>query len=163
MSAFTVLALTATLLTAAPASPGASPACPERALTLRAEAAAADPAVVRVSVTNRGDHTCTVARTPTVTFADLDGSAQPMPEGATGRYRLGAGGTAYATVRTVADPSDPQARRVDALAVSADPARWGRAFTAAELGTGDTIRVWEPVTSWWQISPAAADRALGLG
>nr|WP_107120518.1 DUF4232 domain-containing protein [Streptomyces antibioticus] len=163
MSAFAVLALTATLLTAAPAGPGASPACPERVLTLRAEAAAADPAVVRVSVTNRGDRTCTVARTPTVTFAALDGSAQPVPEGATGRHRLGPGGTAYATVRTVAGPDDPEARRADALAVAADPSQWGLAFTAAELGAGDAIRVWEPVTSWWQSSPAAADRALGLG
>ncbi|MFF5499291.1 DUF4232 domain-containing protein [Streptomyces aquilus] len=163
MSPFTVLTLTATLLTAVPAGPGAAPICPEGALTLRAEAAAADPTAVHVSVTNRDARGCTVARTPTVTFADLDGSAQPMPDGATGRYRLGPGATAYATVRTVADPSAPEARRADALAVAADPSQWGRAFTAAQLGAGDTIRVWEPVTSWWQTSAAAADRALGLG
>ncbi|WP_405726664.1 DUF4232 domain-containing protein [Streptomyces sp. NBC_00028] len=156
------LTLTAALFTAAPASADASPVCPDRMLTLRAEASAADPGVVRVSVTYHGTRACTVARIPTVTFQDLDGSAQPVPAGPTGRYRLAPGDTAYATVRTVADPADAQARRVDALAVSADPSHWGRAFTAAGLGAGDTIQVWEPVTSWWQPSATAADRALGV-
>jgi hypothetical protein len=158
------IAVAAVLFLTVPASQAttaSSPACPEQALTVRASAG--DPPVVRVSVTNHGGHACTVARSPTVTFEDLDGSALPVPEGATGRYRLDPGGTAYATVRTVADPTDPQARRVGALAVSADPSHWGSAFTAAELGTGDAIRVWEPVTSWWQPSAAAADKALGIG
>ncbi|NUR39828.1 MAG: Tat pathway signal sequence domain protein, partial [Streptomyces sp.] len=43
---------------------------------------------------------------PTVTFQDLDGSAQPVPAGPTGRCRLAPDGAAYATVRTVADPAD---------------------------------------------------------
>ncbi|WP_329332130.1 DUF4232 domain-containing protein [Streptomyces sp. NBC_00663] len=163
MIPLTALTLTAALLTAAPASATASPVCPERALTLRARVSAADPSVVRVSVTHRGGSTCTVARIPTVTFQDLDGSAQPVPAGPTGRYRLGAGDTAYATVRTAADPAGPEARRVGALAVSADPSHWGRAFTASQLGAGDRIRVWEPVTSWWQPSASAADAALGIG
>lgn len=138
-----------------------SPVCPERALTLRASSAGPD--MVRVSVTQHGGRTCTVGPAPLVTFENLDGSALATPKGATGRYRLDPGDTAYATVRTITDPADPQARRVDALAVAADPSHWGRAFTAAELGAGDAIRVWEPVTSWWQPSAAAADRALGIG
>lgn len=151
------------LFVAAPTSraTASSPVCPERALTLRA--ASAGPDVVRVSVTHHGGYTCTVGRAPTVTFQNLDGSALPVPRSATGRFRLDPGESAYATVRTIADPTDPEARRVDALAVAADPSHWGRAFAAAELGAGDAIRVWEPVTSWWQPSAAAADRALGIG
>ncbi|MCX5337107.1 DUF4232 domain-containing protein [Streptomyces sp. NBC_00140] len=152
----------AVLFLAAPPSQAivSSPVCPERALTLRASSTGPD--VVRVSVTQHGGRTCTVGRAPTVTFENLDGSALPVPRGTTGRYRLDPGDTAYATVRTIADPADPEARRVDALAVAADPSHWGRAFTAAELGAGDAIRVWEPVTSRWQPSAAAADRALGI-
>jgi hypothetical protein len=39
--------------------------------------------------------------------------------------------------------------------------RFGRTFTARELGVGRVVLVWEPVTSWWKPSQAAADRALG--
>lgn len=96
------------LLTASPSQAAASsPACPERALTLRAEASPADPSVIRVSVTNRGGHACTVSGAPGVTFEDLDGSALPVPAGPMDRYRLGPDGTAHATVRTVADPAAP--------------------------------------------------------
>jgi hypothetical protein len=154
------LAVAALLSLAVPpgqAAASSSPACPEQALTLRASATA--PAVVHVSVTNHGDRACTVSRAPLVTFEDLDGSALPVPEGATGRYHLTPNSTAHATVRTIAAPAAPQARLVNAPAVSADPAHRGRAFTAAELGAGDAIRVWEPVTSWWQPTVAAADRA----
>ncbi|MDN3024267.1 DUF4232 domain-containing protein [Streptomyces sp. S.PB5] len=159
------IAVAAALFLAVPASQATAatipaPACREQGLALRASADG--PAVVRVSVTNREGRACTVSRAPGVTFENLDGSALPVPKGATGRYRLGPGGTAYATVRTVADPMDPEARRVGALAVSADPAHRGRAFAAAELGTEDAIRVWEPVTSWWQPSATAGDRALGI-
>ncbi|MFF0139283.1 hypothetical protein ACFYRN_22915 [Streptomyces sp. NPDC005227] len=45
---------------------------------------------------------------------------------------------------------------------SDDPSLVGRSFTARELGAGATVRVWEPVTTWWKPSVAAADRALGL-
>ena len=48
------------------------------------------------------------------------------------------------------------------ITVAADPAHRGRVLTAAELGAGDAVRVWEPVTTWWQPSREAADRALGL-
>ncbi|GGJ30228.1 hypothetical protein GCM10010121_046960 [Streptomyces brasiliensis] len=85
-----------------------------------------------------------------------------MPEGNSGPYRIGAGRTAYAAVRTIDDPADPEARTVDTITVAADPSHLGRTFSAAELGAGDAVRVWEPVTTWWQPSRAAADRALGL-
>ncbi|MFF4755085.1 DUF4232 domain-containing protein [Streptomyces sp. NPDC001270] len=136
--------------------------CPERALTVRAAVAPADPSVLRIGVTNRSGRACVVDRVPTVTFGDLDGAAQPVPDGAAGTYRIGAGRTAYAAVRTVADPADPQARLVDTVSVAADPAHRGRGFSAAELGAGAAVRVWEPVTTWWQPSAAAADRAIGL-
>jgi hypothetical protein len=175
-----VSAATAALLLSAPqsraATAHAAPArCAEKALTVRAKAAPADRFVVRVGVTNRGTRACVVDRVPTVTFGDLDGAALPVPEGGGGTpglersrelgggtYQLGAGKTAYAAVRTIGDPADPEARRADSLTVAASASQWGRTFTAARLGTGRDIRVWEPVTTWWQPTAAAADRAIGL-
>ncbi|MFE1879016.1 DUF4232 domain-containing protein [Streptomyces diastatochromogenes] len=163
-----VSATAAALLLTAPPSQAAvghaKPArCTEKALVLRAKAMPGDPSVVRVSVTNRGARACVVDRVPTVTFGDLDGAALPVPAGGSGTYRLGAGKTAYGAVRTIADPADPEARRVDAITVAASASQWGRAFTAAQLGTGSEVRVWEPVTTWWQPTATAADRALGVG
>jgi len=160
-----VLALTAAaaaLLAAAPqGSAAARPVpCAEKSLSLRAKQAQ-DPTVVRISVTNRSARTCTVDRIPTVTFGDLDGAALPVPAGESGPYLLTAGRTAYAAVRTIADPADPEARRVDSIGVSANRAYIGRSFTARELGAGNTVLVWEPVTTWWKRSAAAADKALG--
>lgn len=162
-------AATALLLTvpqsaqaATPAAKGAQPAkCAAKALKLRAEQSA-DPTVVHISVTNRSTRACTVDRIPTVTFGDLDGAALPTPAGESGPYRIGAGRTAYAAVRTIADPADPEARRVDSIGVSANPAYVGRSFTAKDLGAGDVVLVWEPVTTWWKPSVAAADKALEL-
>jgi hypothetical protein len=151
--------------------------CAQREPAVEARAVPADPTVVRVRVTNRSGQGCTVDRIPTVTFGDLDGTAQPVPAGPSGRsgpsgpsassdpsgsYRLDPGRTAYAAVRTVTDPTDPSVRRVDTLTVAAHPAHRGRTFTAAALGAGSAIRVWEPVTTRWQASAAAADRAIGL-
>ncbi|MGW7821097.1 DUF4232 domain-containing protein [Streptomyces puniciscabiei] len=136
--------------------------CAENSLTVRAKAASGDPTVLRVSVTRRGASACVVDRVPTVTFGDLDGAALPTPEGGTGGYRLAAGQTAYADVRTIADPADPEARRVDTVTVAASAAHRGRSFTAARLGAGRRVLVWEPVTTWWQPTRAAADRAIGL-
>ncbi|TVZ91621.1 DUF4232 domain-containing protein [Streptomyces sp. BK340] len=163
-----VSAAAAALLLTAPPSQAATgharPArCAEKALSLRAKAAPGDPAVVRVRVTNIGAGACVVDRVPTVTFGDLDGAALPVPAGGGGTYRLGAGKTAYAAVRTIVDPADPEARRVDAITVAASASQWGRAFTAPQLGTGSEVRVWEPVTTWWQPTAAAADRALRHG
>ncbi|MEV5174041.1 DUF4232 domain-containing protein [Streptomyces flaveolus] len=161
-------AAVAALLLTAPQSQAATgqdpPArCAEKALTIRAKAVAGHPTVLRTSVTNHGPRACVVDRVPTVTFGDLDGIALPVPEGGTGTYRLAAGGTAYADVRTIADPADPEARRVVGVGVAASAAHWGRSFTAGRLGTGRQVLVWEPVTTWWQRSAAAADRAIGLG
>ncbi|MET9148563.1 DUF4232 domain-containing protein [Streptomyces sp. NPDC004042] len=155
-------AVAALLLAASPGQAAPAPAaCAASQLTVRARAVPAEPSVVRLQVTNRGP-VCAVDRIPTVTFGDLDGAATPVPPGESGPFRMAAGGTAYAAVRTVADPADPEARRVPALTVAADPALPGRTFTASELGAGDSVRVWEPVTTWWQASAAAADRAIGL-
>ncbi|MEW2040450.1 Tat pathway signal sequence domain protein, partial [Streptomyces sp. NPDC005534] len=93
---------------------------------------------------------------------DTAGVRVPGAAGESGPYRLTAGRTAYASVLTIADRADPQARRVRSVTVSADPSLAGRSFTARELGAGATVRVWEPVTTWWKPSAAAADRALGL-
>nr|WP_257005393.1 DUF4232 domain-containing protein [Streptomyces albidoflavus] len=49
-----------------------------------ARADARDKTVVRITVTNRGRHTCAVDRTPTVTCGDLDAAAQHAPPGAGG-------------------------------------------------------------------------------
>ncbi|MDO0929129.1 DUF4232 domain-containing protein [Streptomyces sp. TG1A-8] len=161
-----VCAAAAALLLTAPQSRAAAPAqparCAERALTVRAKAVPAEPSVVRVNVTNRGGRACVVDRVPTITFGDLDGAALPVPEGGAGTYALGRGATAYAAVRAIADPADPQARRAQGIAVSPSASQWGRSFTAAQLGTGDEVLVWEPVTTWWQPTARAADRVLGL-
>jgi len=168
-----VLALTvaaAALLVAAPQGSAATAqgkaaatvaVCPQKGLALAAHQSA-NPTVVHISVTNHTKHTCTIDRIPTVTFGDLDGAAQPMPAGESGPYRIGAGKTAYASVRTIGDPADPEARRVDSIGVSADPSQPGRSFTAQELGAGDAVLVWEPVTTWWKPSAAAADKVLGI-
>ncbi|MFJ3234314.1 DUF4232 domain-containing protein [Streptomyces sp. NPDC086787] len=163
VTALTAVSATAALLAAAPPSDAAAGSCPEKSLTVRARASSADPSVVRMSVTNRGRSACTVDLVPTVVFRDLDGAALPTPDRRGGTYRLGAGATAHAAVRTIVDPKDPEARRTDMLIVAADPSHRGSPFTAHGLGTGDTIRVWEPVTTWWQPTAAAADRALGNG
>ncbi|MGV4983823.1 DUF4232 domain-containing protein [Streptomyces sp. NRAIS4] len=157
----------AVLLLTAPQSQAATPharpvRCPEKSLTVRAKAAAGDRTVVRVRITNRDARACVVDRVPTVTFGNLDGAALPTPQGGTGSYRLAPGRTAYADVRTIDDPADPEARRVDTLTVAASAEHWGRTFTAAHLGTGNHVLVWEPVVTWWQPTAAAADRAIGL-
>ncbi|MFF7331261.1 DUF4232 domain-containing protein [Streptomyces sp. NPDC090306] len=154
-------AAAAALLTAPQSQAAERPApCTAASVTVRAAADRADTTLVRVRVTNHGTRACTVDRLPTVTFGGLDGSALPVPAGESGPYRIGPGRTAYAAVRTIADTADPEARRASSLAVSGE--HWGRTFPAARLGTGRSVRVWEPVTTWWKPSAAAADRALGV-
>ncbi|MCX4459299.1 DUF4232 domain-containing protein [Streptomyces sp. NBC_01340] len=155
-------AVAVVLLLAVPQSGSAAarPAgCTEKAVTIHAHRSA-DPTLLHLGVTNHSSRACTVDRIPTVVFGDLDGAALPVPAGQSGLYRLEAGRTAYAALRTIADPADPEARRVESIGVSADPSRFGRTFTARELGVGRVVLVWEPVTSWWKSSQAAADRAL---
>ncbi|WP_245790825.1 hypothetical protein [Streptomyces monashensis] len=99
---------------------------------------------------------------PTTAFGELDGAAAPVPAGGTGDHPLAAGGSAYADVRIVRDPAAPEARRTDGITVAASAAHAGRTFTAGRFGTGRRVLVWEPVTTWWQPTAAAADRAIGL-
>ncbi|MDX3645864.1 DUF4232 domain-containing protein [Streptomyces sp. MB09-02B] len=154
----------ALLLTAAPqglaAQPAAkTPVCKSKALKLGAKQAK-DTRIVHISVKNTGTRACTVDRLPVVTFGDLDGAAQPVPSGESGPYKVGAGKTVYAAVRTIADLKDPEARRVDTITVSANPNLYGRTFTVKQLGATKKVKVWEPVTTWWKPSKAAADKAL---
>ncbi|MFH9616236.1 DUF4232 domain-containing protein [Streptomyces pratensis] len=146
---------------AATASPSAAPALPTcRESSLRVGAAASElPGTLRISVTNHGRQACAVDRVPTVVFGDLDGPALPVPEGGSAPYRLPAGGSAHAAVRTL-DPAATELRVVDRLTVAGDPAHRGRTFDAVSLGAPDGVRVWEPVTTWWHRSSAAADAAL---
>ncbi|MFE9826573.1 DUF4232 domain-containing protein [Streptomyces sp. NPDC005791] len=145
---------------ATPTAAPSLPRCGDASLTVAA-AASDRPATVRISITNQGRQMCVVDRVPTVVFGDLDGPALPVPEGESGPYRLPAGGSAYAAVRTL-DPAATELRVVDRLTVAGDPSHRGRTFDAATLGAPDGIRVWEPVTTWWHPSGAAADAALEL-
>ncbi|MFM9593697.1 DUF4232 domain-containing protein [Streptomyces scabiei] len=154
----------ALLLAAAPqglaAQPAAkTPVCKAKVLKLAAKQAK-DTRVVHISVKNTGTRTCTIDRLPVVTFGDLDGAAQPVPSGESGPYKVGAGKTVHAAVRTIADLKDPEARRVDTITFSANPNLDGRTFTLKQLGASKKVKVWEPVTTWWKPSRAAADKAL---
>lgn len=159
-----VTAGTAMLITAAPLSLAAQPAaktpvCKAKVLKLGAKQAK-DARIVHITVKNTSGRTCTIDRLPLVTFGDLDGAALPVPSGESGPYKVGAGKTVYAAVRTIADLKDPKARRVGTITVSANWAYNGRTFTAKQLGASKKVKVWEPVTTWWKPSKAAADKAL---
>lgn len=154
----------ALLLTAAPQGLAAQPAakppvCKAKELKLGAKQAK-DTRIVHITVKNTSARTCTIDRLPVVTFGDLDGAALPVPSGESGPYKVGAGKTAYAAVRTIADLKDPEARRVGTITVSANPNYNGRTFTAKQLGASKKVKVWEPVTTWWKPSKAAADKSL---
>ncbi|MFF5899690.1 DUF4232 domain-containing protein [Streptomyces argenteolus] len=157
-----VLALAAPAGAATPSSAGAvaptPPKCRESSLKISA-GPSGRPETLRVSVTNRGAHACVIDRVPTVVFGDLDGPALPVPETVSGPYRVPARGSVHAAVRTL-DPAATELRVVDRLIVAGDPAHRGRTFGAASLGMPDGIRVWEPVTTRWHRSGAAADAAL---
>lgn len=159
-----VTAGTALLITAAPQSLAAQPAaktpvCKAKVLKLGAKQAK-DARIVHITVKNTGNRTCAIDRLPVVTFGDLDGAALPVPSGESGPYKVGPGKTVWATVRTIADLKDPEARRVDSIQVTANPNFNGRSFTLKQLGANKKVRVWEPVTTWWKPSKAAADKAL---
>lgn len=147
-------ALAAPSAVAAPAPP----TCRDSRLAVAATVSD-QPDSVRISITNRGAHACVVDRIPTVVFGDLDGAALPVPESESAPYRLAAGRSAYAAVRTL-DPASTELRLVDRLTVAGDPSHRGRTFEAASLGAPDGIRVWEPVTTWWHTSQATADAVL---
>lgn len=140
------------------AAPAALPTCREAAVSVSA-APGATAHAVRISVTNQSRRACVVDRIPTVTFGDLDGAAQPVPPVESAPYRLAAGGSAYAAVRTL-DPNATETRTVAYLTVAADPSHYGESFDAALVGSPGGIVVWEPVTTLWQPTRAAADAAL---
>ncbi|MFJ6699040.1 DUF4232 domain-containing protein [Streptomyces sp. NPDC091272] len=151
----------ALLLTASATAAGAPPApeagpqalCAERNLSVEVTAAPT-PDVLSLRFTNHGPRACTVDRIPTVTFGDLDGAARPEPPADSAPYRVAAGASAYATVRTVLLPPTPgDVRTVPEIVVAADPAHHGKRIRATELGLPEGVRVYDPVTSLWQ--PAA--------
>ncbi|MGW0708490.1 DUF4232 domain-containing protein [Streptomyces sp. NPDC002643] len=159
-----VTAGTALLITAAPQSLAAqsaakTPVCKAKALKLGAKQAK-DTRIIHVTVKNTSKHTCAIDRLPVVTFGDLDGAALPVPSGESGPYKVGPGKTVWAAVRTIADLKDPEARRVSTVQVSANPNLNGRSFTLKQLGASKKVKVWEPVTTWWKPSKAAADKSL---
>ncbi|MFJ6465444.1 DUF4232 domain-containing protein [Streptomyces sp. NPDC091387] len=159
LTATAAVALAATGASAAPAGTAARPAvCQEKALGVSASPGGQRNAA-RITVTNRGGSTCVVDRIPTVTFRGLDGSAEPVPPATSGSYVLSPGERGYAAVRTAA-PGTTEGHVVRTLSVAADPSHSGVTFGAATVGMDRGIRVWEPVTTLWHTSRAAADRAL---
>ncbi|MER5497082.1 MULTISPECIES: DUF4232 domain-containing protein [unclassified Streptomyces] len=163
LSVAAALALTGTAMsvTAGTASAGTVSrlaTCQEKALTVRASPGGQQN-VARVDVTNHGNRACVVDRIPTITFRGLDGSAQPVPPAESGPYTLSAGERAHAAVRT-ADPATSEGRVVGSLSVAADPSHLGVTFSGATVGMPGGVHVWEPITTLWQESSAAADRAL---
>ncbi|NED90000.1 DUF4232 domain-containing protein [Streptomyces sp. SID11233] len=159
LTATAAVALTATGAAAAPAGTSARPAiCQEQSLSVSASSGG-QRNVARITVTNRGGGTCVVDRIPTVTFRGLDGSAEAVPPAGSGPYVLSPGERGYAAVRTAA-PGATEGHVVRTLSVAADPSHHGVTFGAATVGMGRGIQVWEPVTTLWHTSRAAADRAL---
>lgn len=153
---------------AAPAAPDArgkaTPQC--RANQVRVAAVTVEPDagqypnVLHISVTNESKKKCAVDRIPTVVFGDLDGPALPVPLGESGPYVLDGGEAGHAAVRTIEDPADPETRLVDHIVVAGAPAHPGARFTADDLDIDGKIRVWEPVTTWWQPTFAEAEEVL---
>ena len=159
LPAVTVLLVASGASAAVAASPtNAVPTCRPAAVKVTAKPSGTAH-VVRISVTNDSGRACAVDRIPTVTFGNLDGAALPVPLVDSAPYRLPAGRSAYAVVRTL-DPAATEHRTVKSLAVAAHPSHYGTRFGAARVGAPKGITVWEPVTTLWQSSRAEADAAL---
>lgn len=156
-----VLTLPASLAIAAPRGAQAAPVPTCREAKVTVEASRTDHRnIIHVRVKNNGDRTCAIDRVPTVTFGDLDGAAQPVPPTESAPYRVGAGKSAYATVRTIARINGQDARTVRSVTVAADPSHRGKGFSARSLGARHGVKVYEPVTTWWHATQGRADRAL---
>ncbi|WP_328535755.1 DUF4232 domain-containing protein [Streptomyces sp. NBC_00344] len=142
------------------ASPHALPECAADSLGYRAHTLPPIArSVVLLTVTNRGKQNCTIDRFPTVTFAGLDGSANPAPPVESGPHVINAGRTLYAALRT--DDTTAPAHYVPSLAVAASPAHAGRVFTASGIGApAPGIAVYDPVTTLWRTSADDAVAAL---
>ncbi|WP_338693286.1 DUF4232 domain-containing protein [Streptomyces sp. Q6] len=161
------LALTALAAPAALAGPSgaisaALPRCAENDLTVRATPSDDNDGVIKLSVRNNAAKPCLVDRVPTITYGDLDGAALPLPSMPHAGHKLGGHDTAYAAVRSLSDSddADEQARTVMFVTVTAVPDHDGRRFQALTLGAPAGLRVWEPVTTLWQDSPARAEQVL---
>ncbi|MFI9776893.1 DUF4232 domain-containing protein [Streptomyces sp. NPDC051956] len=142
------------------AAPAAAPKlCAENALTVKAAASGQDH-VLRLSVKNHSSHACLVGHVPLVTYGDLDGAAVPFPLSGSATYKLDAGKTAHATVRSVSPSGDSDVRSVGYVVVAANPEHDGKKFTAASLSEPGGLRVWSPVTTLWQPTRAQADEVL---
>lgn len=162
-AALTATAAAALTVTGAAAAPAAGTStrpsvCQEQSLSVSASSGG-QRNIARIAVTNRGGSTCVVDRVPTVTFRGLDGSAEAVPPATSGPYVLSPGERGYAAMRTAA-PGATEGHVVRSLSVAADPSHHGVTFGAATVGMGRGIQVWEPVTTLWHTSRAAADRAL---
>ncbi|GAA1268298.1 MULTISPECIES: DUF4232 domain-containing protein [Streptomyces] len=147
-----------------PAHPAAAPAaalklCAENALTVKAAPSGQDH-VLRLSLKNHSSRACLVDRVPLVTYGDLDGAAVPFPLSGSSAYKLDAGKTAHAAVRSLSASGDSDARSVGYVVVTANPEHHGKKFTAASLSEPGGLRVWSPVTTLWQPTRAQADEAL---
>ncbi|WP_306319483.1 MULTISPECIES: DUF4232 domain-containing protein [unclassified Streptomyces] len=155
------LALTALSGIAAPTAEAAA-RCGENDLTVRAEPSDDSADILKLSVRNDSSKACVVDRVPTVTYGDLDGAALPLPTVPHAGRTLAAHDTAYAAVLSVSDPEDAEdeAPAVMYVTVSALPDQEGRSFQALTLGSPTGVRVWEPVTTLWQSSPAKAQKVL---
>ncbi|MFJ2115349.1 DUF4232 domain-containing protein, partial [Streptomyces sp. NPDC087850] len=153
-------AVLTTLLAAsgARAAVAAPAVCAEGSVRVTASAGATAH-VIRIRVTNESRAACVVDRIPAVTFGTLDGSARPVPPSRSAPYRLAAGYSGYAAVRTL-DPAAEQSRTVADVYVAGDPSHRGTRFIAASVGAPRGVRVWDPVTTLWQPTRAAADAAL---
>ncbi|MFE6756377.1 DUF4232 domain-containing protein [Streptomyces sp. NPDC057684] len=142
------------------AAPHAAPKpCAEHALTVKAAASGQDH-VLRLSVKNRSARACLVSRVPLVTYGDLDGAAVPFPLSGSSTYKLDAGKTAHAAVRSLTASGDSDTRSVGYVVVAANPEHHGKKFTAAALSEAGGLRVWSPVTTLWQPTRARADEVL---
>ncbi|MFE4256757.1 DUF4232 domain-containing protein [Streptomyces sp. NPDC056910] len=147
-----------------PAHPAAAPAaalklCAENALTVKAAPSGQDH-VLRLSLKNHSSRACLVDRVPLVTYGDLDGAAVPFPLSGSSAYKLDAGKTAHAAVRSLSASGDSDARSVGYVVVAANPEHHGKKFAAASLSEPGGLRVWSPVTTLWQPTRARADEVL---
>ncbi|MGW6141261.1 DUF4232 domain-containing protein [Streptomyces sp. NPDC055140] len=133
--------------------------CAENALTVKAAPSGQDH-VLRLSLKNHSSRACLVARVPLVTYGDLDGAAVPFPLSGSSAYKLDAGKTAHAAVRSLSVSGDSDARSVGYVVVAANPEHHGQKFTAASLSEPGGLRVWSPVTTLWQPTRALADEVL---
>lgn len=144
-------------------SPERPAACDPADLHLEASPELPEENIVIVSVTRAaGDGPeCAIDRIPTVTFANLDGSAEAVPPTESAPYALSPGESAHAAIRTAPAMDDDGVEVVQFMTVGAAPDHEGTVFFAEELDMADPgIYVYEPITTWWQTSQDEALQEL---